>query len=176
MLEKTTIARPYAEAAFAQAQEDGAVSAWADLLGKLSQTVSDSRMETLIHNPRVSAEQLLDIVQTVVGELGKTQQNFVKLLIANRRLQYAPQMFSLFEQQQLESEGRARVQVLSAFPLEDSQRDGIASAMSKRLGKKVDVSSSTDESLIGGAIIRHGDAVIDASIRGQLEELRSQLA
>lgn len=176
MLEKTTIARPYAEAAFEQAQEEGSLKSWSELLSVLTVAVSDSQMHALLENPRVTSEQLLDIVKALVGsDLGKTQQNFIQVLVEAERLQFVPEMQALFEENRLDAEGLARVEVTSAHPLEDSQRERIKEAMAKRLNRKIELTENTEDALIGGAVIRNGDSVIDASVRGQLEVLRGQL-
>lgn len=176
MLEKTTIARPYAEAAFEQAQEEGELKSWSDLLAVLAVTVSDKQMHALLENPRVTSDQLMQIIASIVSDgLSKTQSNFVRILIDADRLQFAPQMAEQFEQQRLDVEGVANVEVVSAYPLEEAQRQRITDIMAKRLNRKIELSEDTNEELIGGAIIRNGDSVIDASVRGQLEELRSEL-
>lgn len=176
MLEKTTIARPYAEAAFEQAREEGSLESWSELLSVLTVAVSDSQMHALLQNPRVTTEQMLDIIKSLVSsDLSKTQQNFIQILVEAERLQFVPAMQALFEENRLDAEGLARVQVTSAYPLEDSQRERIKEAMAKRLDRKIELTENADEALIGGAVIRNGDSVIDASVRGQLEELRGQL-
>lgn len=176
MLEKTTIARPYAEAAFEQAREEGTLESWSELLSVLAVAVSDSHMHALLQNPRVTPDQLLDVVNSFIGsDLSKTQKNFVRVLIEAERLQFAPEMKTLFDQNRLEAEGLANVEVISAYPLEDSQRTRIIDAMCRRLDRKIELTENTDQDLIGGVIIRNGDSVIDASVRGQLEELRSEL-
>jgi F-type H+-transporting ATPase subunit delta len=176
MLEKTTIARPYARAAFEVAAEEDAFKSWSELLHILALAVADPQMSPLLHNPRVSDEQLLDIVNSLVGQApGDSQQRFIRLLIDNGRLQYATQIEELFEQSRLDAEGMARVNVIAAHSLESAQKEKIKAAMTKRLDKQIELSAETDEKLIGGAVIRYGDSVIDASIRGQLEALRNQL-
>lgn len=177
MYEKTTIARPYAEAVFEQAQEENALKSWSELLAALSAVVSDPQMHRLLQNPRVSSDQLVEIVHGVIGEgLSKTQSNFVRLLAEAERLQFVPEMGELYEQRRQDVEGLANVEVISAYPLEDAQRNHIAEIMARRLSRRIELSERTDETLIGGAIIRRGDSVIDASIRGQLNELRNELA
>lgn len=177
MLEKTTIARPYAEAAFEQAQDEGALKAWSELLAVLAAIVSDDQMESLAENPHVSDEQLMQIITSVTGEsLSTTQSNFIRILIDAERLMFAPQMAELFELRYLDAEGLANVEVVSAYPLDDAQRQRISEIMAKRLNRKIEIEESTNKDLIGGAIIRNGDSVVDASLRGQLEELRNELA
>lgn len=177
MLEKTTIARPYAEAAFEQAQEEGALTEWSELLAVLAAVVSDEQMDTLLENPHVTDEQLMQIITSVTGDgLSTSRSNFIRILIEAERLQFAPQMAELFETRRLDVEGLANVEVVSAYPLEDAQRQRISEIMAKRLNRRIELEESTNKDLIGGAIIRNGDSVIDASLRGQLEELRNELA
>lgn len=176
MLEKTTIARPYAEAAFEQAREEGELKSWSELMATLAAVVHDKQMRLLLENPRVTSAQIMQVVTSVVsGSLSKTQSNFVRILIEAERLLYAPEMAEQFEQQRLEVEGLANVDVISAYPLDDGQRQRIIEAMARKLDRKIELSESTNQELIGGAIIRNGDSVIDASVRGQLEELRNEL-
>jgi F-type H+-transporting ATPase subunit delta len=177
MQEKTTLARPYAVAAFEQARDEGKLKDWSAMLRVLSQVVSDPQMQVILDNPRLNSTTLTDIVLDVCGKyLSDYGKNFVKVLVNARRLPLAPHIFTLFEEKRMDSEGIAEVEVVSAYPLESAQQQKIADAMGKRLGKKIEISTRTDKSLIGGAVIRAGDSVIDASIRGRLKHLGNTLA
>ncbi|NKB36625.1 MAG: F0F1 ATP synthase subunit delta [Gammaproteobacteria bacterium] len=176
MLEKTTIARPYAQAVFELAQESGAVAEWSSALDLLKRIVSDEQMQVLFNNPKVSDQQLQNLVIEIAGDaLGVQPGNFVKILVAASRLQYATQVAELFEAMRAEAEGTVDVEVSAAYELDQAQQDGIANGISKRLGKKVSINVNIDETLIGGAIIRAGDSVIDASVRGRLTKLGNDL-
>jgi F-type H+-transporting ATPase subunit delta len=176
MLEKTTIARPYAQAVFELAQESASIEEWSSALSLLDQVVSDSQMRLLLNNPKVSHQQLQDLVIEIGGDaLSGQAQNFVKILVAASRLAYAPQIAELFAAMRADAEGTVDVEVTSAYELDDAQQNSIAESISARLGKKVKISSTVDESLIGGAVIRAGDSVIDASLRGRLTELGNDL-
>ncbi len=176
MLEKTTIARPYAQAVFELAQESGTVAEWSSTLDLLKRIVADPQMRVLFNNPKVSDQQLQDLVIGIAGEaLSAHARNFVKILVAASRLQYAKQVAELFEGMRAEAEGTVDVEVSAAYELDQAQQDTIAKGISERLGKKVSISANIDESLIGGAIIRAGDSVIDASIRGRLTKLGNDL-
>lgn len=177
MSEKTTIARPYAQAVFELASEGGNASEWSESLALLSQVVGNGEMQGLLNNPKVSGEQLFDIVTSVAGQgLSGQSQNFLRVLIDAGRLGYAPQVAELYESLRAEAEGTVDVEVRSAFELDQAQQDKIAEAVAARLGRKVKISATVDNSLIGGAVIRANDAVIDASIRGRLSELANELA
>lgn len=176
MLEKTTIARPYAQAAFEYARESGEVEKWSAMAALLAMIVSDQQMHDLISNPKVTDEQLLQIVVDIAPDrFTDSFRNFIRTLIQAERLQYAPDISRLFEKMLAEAEGRVDVEVISAYSLESNQEKTISDAMAKRLGKKIGLSSRVDDHLIGGVVIRAGDSVIDASIRGRLNELKNQL-
>jgi F-type H+-transporting ATPase subunit delta len=177
MLEKATIARPYAEAAFAQALEEGKLSDWSDMLNLLSMVVSDEHMHAVISSPKLTAEQLAQFIVDICGDkLSQTGKNFVSVLVDAERISIVAEIFKLFELKRAAAEGISEVDVISAYPLDDSQVSTISDAISKRLGKKISVKTEEDNSLIGGVIIRVGDSVIDASLRGRLKELNNIFA
>lgn len=177
MLENSTIARPYASAVFELAQESGQVEDWSAMLGLLSLLVSDPTMRQLITNPKVSRRQLQDLVFEVCGDgLSDLGCNLVKVLVQGDRLQYASAIRNQYEQMRAAAEGRVDVEVVAAYALDQQQQAGIAEIIAERLGKQVNIKTSIEESLIGGAIIRAGDSIIDASLRGRLTELRNELA
>ena len=176
MLENSTIARPYATAVFELAQETGQVEEWSAMLGLLGVLTSDKDMRQLITNPKVSRQQLQDLVFDVCGAgLSDLGRNLVKVLVGAGRLQYTANIKDQYEQMRATAEGKVDVEVVTAYTLDEQQQDSIAGIMAGRLGKQVNIVTSIDESLIGGAIIRAGDSVIDASLRGRLTELRNEL-
>lgn len=177
MLENSTIARPYATAVFELAQETGRVEEWSAMLGLLSLLVSDQTMRRLITNPKVSRQQLQDLALEVCGdELTGLGRNLVKVLVHADRLQYSPHIKDQYEQMRAVAEGKVDVEVVTAYTLDRQQQDDIAGTISGRLGKQVNIKTSVDESLIGGAVIRAGDSIIDASLQGRLTELRNELS
>ncbi len=177
MLEKATIARPYANAAFDQAIEEGKLSEWSSMLNLLSVIVSDNNMHAVINNPKLSNEQLHQFIVDVAGDkLSQTGKNFIQILIDAERIHLAVDIFELFEQKRAAAEGISDVEVVSAYALDGAQINTISESISKRLGKKIDVNTEEDKNLIGGVIIRMGDSVIDASLRGRLKELNSVFA
>lgn len=176
MLANTTIARPYAKAVFDQAREEGNMDTWSNLLKTLAAIVREPRMRMVLSSPKVSHKQLLELVSSVYGgQLSASATNFIRVLIKSNRLRFAAQIAELFEQKRAEAEGRIEINVVSAFELDSEQARRIAEAMGKRTGKKVSISSVVDKSLIGGMIVRAGDSVIDASLRGRLNRLRNEL-
>lgn len=172
MADTSTVSRPYAIAAFKQACEENAVAQWSDMLAFLEQVVADPTMKGVIASPKIDEQQLAALIIDVAGDrVSDTGRNFVRLLSEYGRLENLAEIREIFEDERARLEGRVEVLVTSAFELDDSQRNSIAATMAGRLGKQVDLEVAIDQSLIGGVIIKSGDTVIDASLRGRLAEL-----
>lgn len=166
------LARPYGLAAFKQAQEEGKVREWSEMLKTLTLIMRDPTMRGLIANPKVNDAQVAALIIDVAGDgLSETGGNLVRIMAENERLAETSGVAAVFEEERDRAEGRSHVEVTSAFALSDAQEKSIADSMSKRLGSEVEVSVTVDDSLIGGVIIRAGDTVIDASLRGRLGQL-----
>jgi F-type H+-transporting ATPase subunit delta len=177
MQENITIARPYARAVFEQGKADGELEQWSGMLQLLRQVVADAAMQALIKNPKVDNRQMADIVFDICGaKLNQQGKNFVRVLIDAGRLSVVEQIYKLFVEQKAIAEGVAGVEVISAYPLEEQQQEKIRQMMARRLGKKIELTTRIDQGLIGGAIIRTGDSVIDASLKGRLKQLGHQFA
>lgn len=179
MAEKTTVARPYAQALFdlARSQPQGGLKVWSEMLHAAATVVADAQVQSLIGDPRISKDQLVSLVLGVSGDkLTGAAQNFIKLLVENRRLDVLPEIVALYEVQRAEAEGTVQAQVTSAYALTPDQQQKIAAALQKRMGRAIEVTNIVDQGLLGGVIIRAGDTVIDGSARGQLAKLASALA
>ncbi|HWF99061.1 MAG TPA: F0F1 ATP synthase subunit delta [Steroidobacteraceae bacterium] len=177
MADKSTIARPYAKAAFEEARDHGRLGPWSDALRTAAAVISDARVEALVGNPRVTPEELATLVIEIAGpQLDEEGRNFVRTLADNRRLPLLPEIAALFDELKSEAEGIVEVMVTSAAPLDDSQRRKLAAALEQRLKRSVRLQCATDPALIGGAVLRAGDLVIDGSLRGRLERIAYALA
>lgn len=180
MSELTTIARPYAKAAFdfaveRSATDKSAVKKWAEMLNFLAEAVKNDAMNAFLSSS-LSADKLADTVISICGEqLDKSGQNLVRLMAENKRLTVLPAVADEFQRYVEEYHAIAEVEVISAQPLNEKQQQKIAAAMEKRLARKVKLNCSIDSSLIAGAIIRTDDFVIDGSSRGQLNRLANEL-
>lgn len=176
MAEKTTIARPYAEAIFEMAKEQQNLAKWSEMLALIELVVSSPEVQGLIGNPRIQKSQLATLILDVSGSnLNKEAQNFVRLLISNNRLNVVPEIFELFQIYRAEAESTVTAEVTSAFPMSPEQEKMIANALKKRLNREVMLTSRVDKSLLGGVVVRAGDLVIDGSVVGQLEKLNAAL-
>lgn len=177
MKENITAARPYAQAVFEQAREENNLTQWSESLNLIKLVVSDPQMQRLLGNPTIKSDFIAGLILDVCGDnLTDKGKNFIRLLAQARRLPLAPQIYTLYEQLRTEAEDIVDVEISSAFPLEESEKDAISNAMNKRLGKKINITTNIDEKLIGGVVIRAGDSVIDASVMGRLKQLGSRLA
>lgn len=177
MAEKTTLARPYALAAFKQAREENKLDDWSNMLQFLSMVIGDSTMLGIVSHPRIDKERLTGLLLDIAeGKLSETGQNFVRVLIEHRRLSLLPEIAAIFERERAEFEQRQEVEVLTAYRLQSKYQEAIKSAMMERLGQEVELSVQIDRSLIGGIIIRAGDMVIDASLRGRINRLDLELS
>lgn len=177
MQEKSTIARPYARAAFEQAHATGALGPWSDMLGFLAAVVSDARMRKLISHPRMDTARLSQFLVEICGtRMAPGGGNFIHLLADAGRLAVTPEIHNLFEQRRARAEDMSDVEIVSAFELDEGQRARLGDLMTKRLKRKVRVSTRVDSAIIGGVIIRSGDSVIDASLRGRLRQLYNEFA
>lgn len=176
MAEAITIARPYANAVFAIAQEKGEFKAWSDLLAVLAQCVAEPEMQSIITSPAVSDEQAVQVLADIAGDLMTADaKNFLLLLAENNRLLLLTDITVLFEALRAEAEKSMTADVISARELTQEQADKISAALKQRLGRDVTLNTSIDESLLGGAIIRAGDLVIDGSALGKLNRLANAI-
>ncbi|MBN6063382.1 F0F1 ATP synthase subunit delta [Aggregatibacter actinomycetemcomitans] len=180
MSELTTIARPYAKAAFDFAVEQrsvdkSAVEKWGEMLGFLAEVVENDTMKDFLTSS-FSAQKLADTVIAICGEqIDQYGQNLIRLMAENKRLTVLPAVFKEFQHYVEEYNAITEVQVTSAQPLSVAQQEKIAAAMEKKLARKIKLNCNIDNSLIAGVIIRTDDFVIDGSSRGQLTRLANEL-
>lgn len=176
MAEKITVARPYAQAVFELARERDAYAGWSDLLAVAAQVASEPAFSRLLGDPAMERRQLADILIELCGDQAdESGRNFIRLLADNDRLAYLPEISMKFEQLRAEAEKIVDVEVTSAVALDEPQQQKIAAAMRERLGSNVRLHCEIDESLLGGAVVRAGDLVIDGSLRGRLDRLAGAL-
>lgn len=176
MAEKSTIARPYAQAAFDLAKQQGKLKEWSEMLQWLAAVAADDAAMDLVGNPEVNKDAKVKLFVDICGDkLTADGSNLLKVLADNKRLDVLPEIAEQFEEQRAEAEKTVEAEVTTPYPLSDDQQQAMVAALKNRLGREVTLVNKTDESLIGGAIIRAGDLVIDASVTGQLERLTHTL-
>jgi len=177
MADYTTVARPYARAVYQQAIETSSVDGWNDALAVMASIINDAEMSSLLDNPKNSNEQQAELMLKVIGDkLDAQQQNLIKLMAENGRLKALPEVAVQFEVYRAEAEGKVDAEVRSAFPLSSEQEESITKTLKAKLGREVTITTTIDESLIGGVIIKAGDTIIDGSMKSQLDSLALTLS
>lgn len=177
MSEYQTIARPYAQAVFELAQSSGDYRGWSEALAWASAIASDPQVQELARNPRVDEEMLAQLFGDIAADkLFEEARNFLRLVIRNGRLYSLPHVATLYEQMRAKAEGTIEAELVSAQEVSDEQRAALAKSLSRRLDREVSLRVTQDPALIGGAVLRAGDLVIDASVRGRLQKLSASLA
>lgn len=205
MADLSTLARPYAKAAFDYACDHGVVNEWENFLFIASTIVNDSAFSSWLDNPAVSAEhksaalidlynsnvasgndsalkQLLDATQShkdsdaaSYNQVSKELENFVQQLAENERLALLPEIYEHFRRHKASNLKQLDAYVTSAYPLTDAQREMFQSRLAASMNASVVIHEAVDPSLLAGATIKIGDKVIDDSVRGKLQQLKSQL-
>ena len=183
MADNNIVARPYAQAVFELANEAGELGPWSESLAIAGQLVADSALVEYLGNPAFNNEQRLEFLTGLFKNAGAKLlagnddkgTNFLKLLLENRRVAVMPEIAEHYEAKKAKAENTVDAVVTSATKLSKKQVGDIAAALKKRLGCDVNVETEIDENLIGGAVIRAGDVVIDGSLRARLEGLATAL-
>ncbi len=172
MTELNHLARPYAQAVFELARESGDLTSWSEQLDWLAAIATDPAMEERLQHPDFDVERKIELILGVAGKrLNPDGENLVKLLVRNRRINTLPAIAALYAQQRAEEERVVEATMMTALPIDPTQQTSFANALHDRLGRRVKLDFLVDESLIGGAVIRAGDWVIDGSVKAQLEQL-----
>ena len=185
MADNNTIARPYARAAFELAKGAGELGRWSEALAAAALVLEDGQAVTFLDNPSFSPERRSEFLDGLFGAAGKEASlfsgadergsNFMKLLLEYGRVSVMPEISQHFEALKAQVENAVDVTVTSASPLSDARMQQIVDALKTRLGREVRLEAEIDENLIGGAVIRAGDVVIDGSVRSRLEGLTNAL-
>ena len=176
MAEAITVARPYALAAWRHAAAESKADLWSEMLDFMAAVVADKTMAKIVADPRVDAGQLSQLMLDICGgRLTEVAESFVKLLVENGKLALMPEVASVFAMLKSEAGGAVDARLIAAYPVNAKFEQDIAAAMQKRLSREVNFTTEEDKSLLGGVVIRVGDMVIDASVKGQLEALATEL-
>src|SRR6185436_17030466 len=176
MAEPSTIARPYAEAAFRLADAQGKLADWAAAIANLSAVAADGRVRAAIGDPNIPAPKIAGLIIGILsGKLSGETENFVRLLAENGRLDVLAEIRSQYEALKNEREGVVEAEITTAFEMDQAQLADLVSRLEKKTGRRVRARVSVDKALIGGVKIAIGDQVIDGSARAQLGALENAL-
>ncbi|MDT8398167.1 MAG: F0F1 ATP synthase subunit delta [Pseudomonadales bacterium] len=172
MAETTTLARPYARAAFEVALAGKTLQSWSEMLAQVQAVARHDAVVGILSSPSLTGAAQAQILLDLCGDsLDPALQNFIRILAENKRLPLLEEIATLFEEMKAVQEKTLDVDVTTAFPLADSTRQKLAEALGRRLQRTVTIRSEVDKNLIGGIVVRAGDLVIDGSLRGRLNKL-----
>lgn len=176
MAENATLARPYANAAFDLAKANRSLPRWSRMLGLLGAAVQTAEVRELIGMPslgnEVKAHRLIDLAGDELDDRGR---RFVHVLAENKRLELLPEIAAQYELRKAEAERVREVEIVAAAQPTDTQIEAYKEGLAKRFEQQVSVTVRIDPSLLGGAVLRAGDTVIDGSVRGRLARLADGL-
>lgn len=172
MAESTTLARPYAKAAFQAALAAGELQRWYDMLSLAAAVAADSKVGAALSRPSMTGEERARLLIELCGEeINDGVRSFLGILAENKRLVLLDDIVELFQLFKAEQEKTLDIEVQTAYPLTDETQQQLASSLKGRLQREVKLHSEVDKGLIGGIVIRAGDLVIDGSVRSRLNKL-----
>jgi F-type H+-transporting ATPase subunit delta len=172
MAELATLARPYAAAVFSLAKRTKRLPEWSRILDYLATATGNPQMARYLAMPEITAEAKAYRLADVCGDvMNDAARNFVNVLAANRRLNLIGFIRDQYEELRAQEDRVLDVEVVSAYELDTAERDRIIAALKKRHQKDVQLTEKVDPALLGGAIVRAGDVVVDGTVRGRLEKL-----
>jgi len=174
MAELATIARPYADALYKSSLSDlSAAAVWVD---QLKEIASNTQLQQFADNPNVSDDQVFEVISGVAKPaLPVMAQNFLRTVIENGRLSALPEIAQQFRVLKNAQGGSSDAVVYSAFAIDSAALGGLALALEKRFGRKLNVSVELQPELIGGIRVVVGDEVLDSSVKARLEQMKVAL-
>jgi F-type H+-transporting ATPase subunit delta len=173
----TTLARPYAKAAFELANQESGLAAWDDMLALASGMAGEEHLSGLLDHPHVSPSSVVAAMCDVAGEnFSERFTGYLSVLAENHRLPLLVEIAAMYRKFRLKAEQRLQVRVVSAIELESSQAERMKTALTRRFEQEVDLQNEIDPAVLGGAVIYAGDQVIDGSLRGRLQKLSNSLS
>ncbi len=170
----TTLARPYARAAFQTAQESNALGEWEQALHFSAMAAEQPNAQSVMGDPALTDEQRVALF-TPENAAPTGYDNFLAMLAGYDRLAVLPQIAELYTELKDEAEQTLAVTVRTAFAMDDAYRESLKASLAKRFGKQIELAEEVDESMMGGAVIKAGDLVIDGSVRGKLQRMTTAL-
>ena len=170
-------ARRYAEAAFEIAERDDSMEAWLAAMTTAEQRLTGPDAMRLLSNPAIPASSRIEVLDRLLADdIGSVQRNLLALLVRRGRFEQLPAVVREFTRLYREREGIVEASVTTSAALDDSELEALRARLQTMTGKRIELRQATDPDLLGGIQVRVGDQLIDGSVRGRLERLRTDLA
>ncbi|MHB1523083.1 MAG: ATP synthase F1 subunit delta [Candidatus Dormibacteria bacterium] len=171
-------ARHYAKALVELAEEEGSYSRWGERLELLVRLAQETDLGRALASPEYSTQQRRELATAVLSRVEGADllaRNLLLLLIASRRTRMLAQIRAAYLDLVERRQGRVSATVTTAVPLTSEQLERFGRELSQRAGREVKIASRVEGDLLGGAVVRVGDRVFDASLRTRLQQLRSRM-
>jgi len=176
MAEETTVARPYAEAAFAIARDGNALPVWSEMLRLAASVLADAQMQAALDHPKLTLEGKEALLLSVLGDrMNQEGRSFMRVLIEADRIVLLPVIAEMFERLKDASDGVAKATIETAFPMDATQLSDLTLALERRFGQRIEATVSVKPELIGGARVTVGDTVLDGTVQEQLRAMAAGL-
>lgn len=172
----STTARRYAEAAYQVAHEDGQVEQWLQSLAQVAGAVSRPEVAGYFKDPNVPRDEKLAMTGTIAGDAPEGVRNLLRILAGLGRLHLVPAILQEMRDLHREAQGVREASITVARPLSSAESTEIAERLTQAIGAKVEIHTRVDPEILGGIVVRLGDRLVDASVKGRLDRLRNQLA
>jgi len=172
MAELATLTRPYAKAVFELAKSQGRVDAWARMLDLIAMVANQEPVQRMLASPDLpEADKARRLARVCGEEIDDRGRALIDLLATNKRLGLIAELREQFEALRAQEDQLLDVEVVSAYELTEAQAGMLREALQRKFQREVNMTSRVDAGLVGGALIRAGDTVIDGSVRGRLAKL-----
>ncbi len=182
MADFSTVARPYARAVFDVAEAEGNLSGWSEALAAAAGIVSDAAAREYLALPGLAGNERADFVAGICEGMDEARflasgagRHLLGLLGENDRLAALPEIAAQFEALKSAAENKIAVTLVSASEVEEGVARSVADSLRRKLGRDVELTLEVDSSLLGGAIVKAEDMVIDGSVRSRLQRLAESL-
>jgi F-type H+-transporting ATPase subunit delta len=171
------IAQVYARSLFDVAREQGKLDEIREQLGQFTSALEgDRQLQVFFFSPYFSTPEKQDGLDRAVTGADAVLVNFLKLLIENHRMPVVFRVRRAYDALWEEENRLLPVSVTSAVELDQATVSQIGDRIAEQTSRKVDLSAHVDPDILGGIVVRVGNAVLDASVRNRLEQLRKQVA
>ena len=171
------IAQVYARSLFEVAKENDELDEIQEQLGQFADALDESReLQLFFFSPYFSSQEKKDAIDKVVDGGNEHFTNFLELIAERHRMPAVFRMRREFDSLWRKENKLLEVRITSAVELDDDLVKSIGSRIEEQTGQRIDLDANVDPDVIGGLVLRVGNMVMDASVRGRLERLRKEVA
>jgi F-type H+-transporting ATPase subunit delta len=171
------LAQVYARSLFEAAVEHDALDEIHDQLGIWADALGENRdLQMFFFSPRFSSAEKKDAIRRIIDGGDERFVNFLELLAERHRLPVTFRIRRTFDQLWRQENKLLEVEVTSAVELDEALVRSIGDRIQERTGQRIELNSKVDSEILGGLVLRVGNKVLDASVRGRLDRLRKQIS